>query len=142
MPLSFLSSLLLLSLSRIPYTTSITTMSQTEEDEHYEDDDEEEEETESIKLLEESGLTEEERREIRTKQRSLHKEMEDKDKLEVEEARERNNELYKKVCFTREAVLDGENLVLITAKAAQKVDRLIQVRIKNNSLLTCLYICL
>jgi hypothetical protein len=74
------------------------------------------------------GQTEEERRKIRKEQRELFKDMEEKN-IEVEEARGRNNEIYRNVKYTREAVLDGENLILIANKAAKKVDQLIQVRI-------------
>jgi hypothetical protein len=81
----------------------------------------------NVGLLTESGLTEEDRRQIRKEQRDLLKELEDKDALDVEEARNRNNRLYQKVRYTREAVLDGENLISIAQKASQKVDRLIQV---------------
>jgi hypothetical protein len=79
-------------------------------------------------ILEESGLTEEQRRQIRRQQRDLLKELNEQDNLELDEARTRNNEIYKSVRYTREAVLDGENLTLIANKAAQAVDRLIQVR--------------
>jgi hypothetical protein len=79
-------------------------------------------------ILEESGLTEEQRRQIRREQRELLKELNEQDNLELHEARSRNNEIYKNVRYTREAVLDGENLTLIANKAAQQVDRLIQVR--------------
>jgi len=72
--------------------------------------------------------TDAERREIRKEQRLLQKEMEERgESLQVEEARERNNQIFAKVRFIREAVLDGENINLIAAKAAQKVDQLIQV---------------
>jgi hypothetical protein len=98
-------------------------MSSPQQEQH----EEEEEGVEEIGILEESGLNEEQRREIRRQQRDLLKELEEADNLEVEDARDRNNEIYKNVRFTREAVLDGENLTLIANKAAQQVDRLIQV---------------
>jgi hypothetical protein len=75
------------------------------------------------------GQTEEERREIRKQQRLLQKDLEEQgESLELEEARDRNNEIFANVRFIREAVLDGENVNLIANKAAQKVDKLIQVR--------------
>ena len=80
-------------------------------------------------ILEDSGLTEEQRREIRRRQRELYKDLEEQDNLKVEVARDRNNEIYKDVKYTREAVLDGDNMVSIATKAAKEVDRLIQVRI-------------
>mmetsp|Transcript_13451 Transcript_13451/g.28188 ORF Transcript_13451/g.28188 Transcript_13451/m.28188 type:complete len:348 (-) Transcript_13451:2575-3618(-) len=70
------------------------------------------------------GLTDEYRREIRKKQRCLRKEMDD---LDVDEARDKNNELNKKVKYVREAVLDAENIDEIAKKAAKKIDQLIQV---------------
>ena len=74
------------------------------------------------------GQTDEERREIRRQQRLLQKEIEDRgEDLGVTEARDRNNKIFSKVRFVREAVLDGENVNLIATKAAQKVDQLIQV---------------
>jgi len=81
---------------------------------------------ENTGLMQASGLTEEDRRQIRKDQRQLLRELEEKDSLEVEEARDRNNTIYKRVRYTREAVLDGENLIQIAKKASQKVDRLIQ----------------
>ena len=70
------------------------------------------------------GLTEEERRDIRKSQRLLYQQIPD---LDVDEAREKNNEIYEKVRYIRESVLDGENLGEIAKKAASKVDELIQV---------------
>ncbi|KAL3922940.1 MAG: hypothetical protein SGILL_001937 [Bacillariaceae sp.] len=76
------------------------------------------------------GQTDQERREIRKKQRRLQKDMEERgENLELAEARDRNNEIFKNVRYTREAVLDGENINMIATKAAQKVDQLIQVSI-------------
>jgi hypothetical protein len=99
-----------------------------DDDDNHDDDDKNSTE-QDIPLLGESQFTDEERRQIRKEQRDLLKELEDKDALDVEVARGRNNRLYKKVRYTREAVLDGENLMSIAHKASQKVDRLIQVRI-------------
>lgn len=78
-------------------------------------------------VLGESGLTEEDRREVRKAQRQLLKDLEEDGTIEVDDARGRNNKIYKKVRYTREAVLDGENLISIAKKASQMVDRLIQV---------------
>jgi hypothetical protein len=102
-------------------------------DENEEDDEDEEEEDDNqevktIPLMEESELTDDQRRKVRKQQRGLQKEMADRDDLQLEEARGRNNELFDNVRFTREAVLDGENLIVIANKAAKQVDRLIQVR--------------
>ncbi len=95
------------------------------------------EKEETSGVMEDSGLTEEERRQIRKEQRQLLKELEEKDTLELEEARDRNNQIYKKVRYAREAVLDGENLISIANKASQKVDRLIQVSLVEQKS-TCL----
>ena len=43
--------------------------------------------------------------------------------------REKNNELWNDVRFTREAVLDSENMDLISSKAAREVEKIIQVRL-------------
>jgi DNA phosphorothioation-dependent restriction protein DptG len=99
------------------------------------DEGEEEEDPEADKhedklaLMGDSSQTDEERRAIRRAQRDLFKEMEEKgENLKVDDARGKNNEIFKNVRFTREAVLDGENMTLIANKAIQQVDRLIQVR--------------
>ena len=85
-------------------------------------------EQKTIPLLRQSGLTDDARRLIRKQQRLLYHEMEDRGvNLDVNEARKRNNEIYENVRFTREAVLDGENLVMIASKATQQVNRMIQV---------------
>lgn len=43
--------------------------------------------------------------------------------------REKNNELWDDVRYTREAVLDSENMDLISSKAAREVEKIIQVRL-------------
>ena len=75
------------------------------------------------------GQTDEERRKIRKKQRTLHKEIDQGgEDFELDKARDTNNVIFNDVRYIREAVLDGENVNLIANKAAQKVDRLVQVR--------------
>jgi hypothetical protein len=75
------------------------------------------------------GQTDEERRDIRKQQRLLQRDIEERgNDLELTEARDRNNKIFSRVRFIREAVLDGENVNLIATKAAQKVDQLIQVQ--------------
>ncbi|KAG7357597.1 Nse4 C-terminal-domain containing protein [Nitzschia inconspicua] len=93
------------------------------------------------------GQTDEERREIRRQQRLLHRDIEERgDDLEVSEVRHRNNKIFSKVRFVREAVLDGENVNLIATKAAQKVDQLVQVprydadRVVSRLIQQCRYI--
>jgi uncharacterized protein YigA (DUF484 family) len=84
---------------------------------------------ENIQLFQ--GLTDEQRREIRKSQRLLRKEIPD---LDVDEARQRNNEIHKNVRYIRESVLDAENLDEIAKKATNKVDQMIQV---SQSCLSC-----
>ncbi len=91
-----------------------------------------------VKVMEESGQTDEERRALRKKQRLLqHKivasetgaQLEDPNADAFEEIRGENNELFEAVRYTREAVVDGENLQLISERTARQVDKLVQVRI-------------
>jgi hypothetical protein len=96
-----------------------------------------------------SGLTDQERRELRRNQRQLHETIrqdkrealagaaggeEDGDNSAADEpleflqsARQQNNVLFEKVLYTREAVLDAENVDLIAQKYVQQVERLVQV---------------
>lgn len=67
------------------------------------------------------GQTEEERRLLRQTQRELHDRMQSKkqdmtslDSTTFENMKDDNNELFKKVRFTREAHYDAENFKLIT----------------------------
>lgn len=71
-----------------------------------------------------SGQTEDERRKIRVKQRKLRSEISD---IDVDEARDKNNSIFKKVRYIREAVLDSENFDEIAKKAAAKVEQIIKV---------------
>ena len=91
-----------------------------------------------VKVMEESGQTDEERRALRRKQRQLqHKivasetgaQLEDPNADAFEEIRRENNELFEAVRYTREAVVDGENLQLMSERTARQVDKLVQVRI-------------
>ena len=90
-----------------------------------------------VKVMEESGQTDEERRALRRKQRLLqHKivasetgaQLEDPNADAFEEIRRENNELFEAVRYTREAVVDGENLQLMSERTARQVDKLVQVR--------------
>ena len=89
-----------------------------------------------VKVMEESGQTDEERRALRREQRQLqHKiltsetgaQLEDPNADAFEEIRGENNELFEKVRYTREAVVDGENLQYISDRTARQVDKLVQV---------------
>ena len=90
----------------------------------------------AILLMEESGQTDEERRALRRAQRKLqHKivhsalgeKLEDPDADAFEQIRGENNQLFDDVRYTREAVLDGDNLELISRRAARQVDKLVEV---------------
>jgi predicted nucleic acid-binding Zn-ribbon protein len=87
-----------------------------------------------IPLMEESGQTEEERRRLRQKQRSLQmsivaqtEAMENASSEVFGKVREKNNDLFQRVFYTREAVLDGDTLNMISERAAKQVEGLVQV---------------
>ena len=119
-----------------------------EEEQQYEEDDEEEEETSPSKrrkkskrpkqVMSASNQTDTQRRNLRRSQRQLYHKMTDTtqtinekmgdvDSHVFETVREENNILWDKVRYTREAVLDGENVDLISGRAARQVDKLISV---------------
>jgi hypothetical protein len=111
-------------------------------------------------VFDESGLTDQQRRELRRSQRQLHETIR-QDKREalpsgtagngsdddddndddnsatqetdeqvdfLQSARRQNNVLFESVLYTREAVLDADNVDLIAQKYVQQVERLVQVR--------------
>lgn len=90
------------------------------------------------KVMSDSGQTDAERRELRIKQRALKAQIAD-ERSELSEkikdvasgkfqsTRKENNILYEDVNYTREAVLDSENLQLISQRAARQVDKLMEV---------------
>lgn len=82
-----------------------------------------------MKMGEESGLTDAQRRQLRREQRELAKKLhegpEEEDEQFLDNAREMNNELFENVRFTREAVLDAENVDTIAAKFVNKADSMI-----------------
>ena len=85
----------------------------------------------SIRLMEQSGQTDEERRLLREQQRNLQKKIQSnaeamENPLEhvFSEIREENNNLFQKVFYTREAVLDGESLQMISEHAAKQIEGL------------------
>lgn len=86
------------------------------------------------RLFHDSGMTEDDRRQLRRNQRKLHHDVDQEiDRGDDEErmdylARKRstNNNLFNKVKFTREATLDAENNVLIAKKTLQEVDQMVQ----------------
>jgi hypothetical protein len=96
-------------------------------------------------VFEDSGITDAERREIRQSQRTLQQTLRNGEAGtmdELEEMRQRNNEIYQdRVRFTREAVLDADNVDLITGQMAKQIENQVQVRA---SLVfgCCLFVCL
>lgn len=79
-------------------------------------------------ILAASGQTDAERRSLRIAQRGLQKEiasdlgdnMENPELGVFEQVRDDNNKLWKQVKYVREAVLDGDNLEMISARAAKQ----------------------
>lgn len=80
-----------------------------------------------VKIMTNSGLTDADRRQLRNQQRKLQEEIISGDSAAQNEARDRNNELWDKVRYTREAVLDSENVDLIAASMARKAEAMVQV---------------
>lgn len=86
-----------------------------------------------MKMGEESGLTDAERRKLRREQRELAEALQDgpvdadEDATFVTDIRDKNNDLFVFVAYTREAVLDAENMHAIASKLSKKVDDMIQV---------------
>ena len=87
------------------------------------------------KVMGASGQTDAERRRLRAKQRNLQRQiisergdaMEDPKSGVFEEVHDENNKFWNEVRFAREAVLDGENLELISARAIKQVNTLLEV---------------
>ena len=92
-------------------------------------------------LMSQSGQTEQDRRNLRRKQRELHQDIAigngsggtaadgagGDDGEELSRLRDQNNELWGEVRYTREAVLDGENIDLLAGKAARQAEKIVQV---------------
>jgi hypothetical protein len=80
-----------------------------------------------------SGLTDVQRRELRGAQRHLHEQLAQGDAVSddswrrLHQARHDNNVLFDRVRFTREAVLDADNVNLIANQYVLEVDRMVQV---------------
>lgn len=88
--------------------------------------------------MSESGQTDAERRALRIKQRDLKsliaderselsEQIADVASTKFQDTRKTNNKLYEDVNYTREAVLDSDNLQLISSRVARQVDKLIEV---------------
>lgn len=91
-----------------------------------------------VKIMSNSGQTEADRRLLRQRQRKLNEDIlsgavgrSDEDESDEEPAFQRmrkiNNKLWDQVRYTREAVLDSENVDLIAANAAKQAESLVQV---------------
>ena len=83
-----------------------------------------------IKVFGESGVTEAQRRKLRQDLRGLNEELRTAaggSLEELEGAREKNNQLFDSVRYTREAVLDANNVDLIVSQYAQAVEKDVQV---------------
>ena len=114
-----------------------------------------------VKIMDASGQTDSDRRLLRKKQRDLHHDISfdgpvvannnDNDDTSDEEEqqgggrekssrlagwRNENNKLWDDVRYTREAVLDSENMDLISSKAAREVEKIIQVSV----CIVCLFV--
>lgn len=89
-----------------------------------------------VAVMENSGQTDAQRRELRQNLRSLHKviqensdELADATSKTFDGMRFKTNALWSQVRYTREAVLDGDNLDFLATRAARQVDRLVEVSI-------------
>ena len=78
----------------------ISRQEQEEEEEEDDDDARVEKTTTTTPLMEDSELTDDQRRQLRKQQRGIQKEMADRDDLPLQEARQRNNELFENVRYT------------------------------------------
>ena len=88
-----------------------------------------------LAVMESSGQTDAQRRNLRQSLRTLHKtikgkaeELEDATSSSFATMRNQNNSLWDQVRYTREAVLDGDNLDFLATRAARQVDKLVEVR--------------
>lgn len=85
------------------------------------------------RLMQASGQTNADRRKLRLKQRELKGELigisDDVAEEEFNDYRERNNDLWGKVRYTREAGLDGDNVQIIAEKSAMTAETLVTVSI-------------
>lgn len=90
------------------------------------------------KVMKQSTQTDAERRALRIKQRSLKslltsnnsqlsEQIADVSSNKFKSTRDDNNKLYEQVSYTREAVLDAENVELLSNRTARQVDKLIEV---------------
>lgn len=101
-------------------------------------------------VMTESNQTDSERRELRSKQRALNRkltdtssgvtdQMSDVNSKAFDEIRDQNNVLFEKVAYTREAVVDSENVTLISSTLQLQTQKLLSVpRYDANRLISTL----
>jgi hypothetical protein len=87
---------------------------------------------EKLKVMDQDGQTDKQRRELRMKQRSLAADIaanaadiEDANKAAFTEKRDANNKLFEEVNYAREAVMDSENLSMIAQRASKQALKLV-----------------
>jgi hypothetical protein len=109
-----------------------------QQDNNGEDDDEDAETERRSKKRKKSSSKEEKRkyksdegrRALRVKQRELKEDIQACSTTEeLHKYREANNKIFKHVHYTREAVCDAENNLLLATKMVQNAERLVQVRL-------------
>ena len=97
--------------------------------------------TKRVRIMNKSGQTDAQRRVLRSRQRELHNNIAvgggngdggrsgggDDESDDLTRLRAQNNELWQEVRYTREAVLDSENVDLIASKAARQAEKIVQV---------------
>lgn len=104
--------------------------------------------TKRVRIMNKSGQTDAQRRVLRSRQRELSNSIAvgggdgvgggesgggDDDADELTKLRAQNNELWRDVRYTREAVLDSENVDLIASKAARQAEKIVQVSFGQES---------
>ena len=106
-----------------------------------------------VQVMSNSDQTDADRRALRCQQRTLRTALErggevseqlaDASSNQFDKVRGDNNELWKEVKYTREAVLDGEVVQEISTRAARQVDKLINVSVLqiNVGKLTVISLC-
>ena len=104
--------------------------------------------TKRVRIMNKTGPTDDQRRVLRSRQRELSNSIAvgggdgvgggesgggDDDADELTKLRAQNNELWRDVRYTREAVLDSENVDLIASKAARQAEKIVQVSFGQES---------
>lgn len=88
-----------------------------------------------VLLMKASGQTEDERRALRLELRNIQRRLVGSEGNDIESVetgaferfRGENNALFEKVRHTREAVLDGENVEVMTGRASKQVEKLVAI---------------